>query len=218
MDVTTEQTTTRDEGRGLRSTASGVIAPILVGLGLAVSIIVFLQALSVLTTWSTEYGQQAVFTVERCETTKRLIFSSVECEGSLNPVDGGEPRPSTLRGAPSAFGSTIPSAGATVPAYHRLGEASASYPWDGRSTEFARAVMAVVPRLFLVVGTAAWLAGWLLTHAINAQEAERSPFRFRFPHRFLLKPSGVRWVVVGLIWLAIDLFVVDDLLGTVGVG
>jgi hypothetical protein len=198
--------------RGLRTVGPLLIAGIFI-----VSIVLLLQRLSVLTAWPALYGERGAFTVEECTTSRPVVFTTIECPGQLVPEAATDGRSSTLRGPLAAIGSTVPGGGTVIEVYYRRGEPTVVYPVEGRPTELARLVIGVVPLVFLVGGAGAWLAGWLLTHSISRDDAERSPFRYRFPQRFSLRPAARVWILVGAGSWLLDRYLVDDLLGTVGV-
>jgi hypothetical protein len=142
----------------------------------------------------------------------------LECSGVLVPESNPRPLSSTLTGAQAAFGSTAPGAGTVIETYYRVGDTTLAYPLEGRTMVLARIVVGVVPYVFLVGGTAAWLLGCLLTRHIAKEDAELSPFHYRFPQRFGLRPRGTTWALVGLAWLLFDRLAVDQLLGAAVLG
>ncbi|MCP3988994.1 MAG: hypothetical protein GY724_07965 [Actinomycetia bacterium] len=195
----------------------GIVLPVMAGLGLAIALVFLVQALSVLRGWSTLYGSEGSFTVKECAVYPGRFSDHVECSGTFTPTDGSA-RTSTMAGPLGAIGSVTPRAGATVAAYHRVGITSTVYPLEGRTTELARLILGVVPLVFVVGGMGTWLVGWLLTNHITSNEAAPDPFSFTFPQRFAMRRGGATWLGVGIIWLLLDLFFVDQLLGTAGLG
>lgn len=190
--------------------------PIGVAILLAVVVVLVLQALGSLTSWNEVYGPKGAYTVDACETEASRLGSRIVCSGSLEPEGSTEPVDSTLIGPKSAFGSTPPRSGQVIEVYYRSGDATTTYPVEGRSIELARAMIAVVPLLFVAGGLGCWLLGWLLTHGASREDRERRPDHYRWPARFVLRSRGAMWALVGLAWLLVDRYAIDDLLGSAG--
>lgn len=201
---------------GLKNTSTA--AAVVVGVGFVVSLVLLLQGLTVLGNWSTGYGGRGDFTVGECQVDSGRLAKQVRCQGRLIPENNPRPLTSEMIGPRAAFGSSAPSPGDVVEVYFQPGDSTKSYPLEGRTTELIRAVVGVIPIVFLVVGTGAWLSGWLLTRHIPRDDAERSPHRYRFPQRFGLRPRGAAWAVVGALWWLADRWFVDELLGSAGLG
>ncbi|MDH3684306.1 MAG: hypothetical protein OEV40_30660, partial [Acidimicrobiia bacterium] len=183
---------------------------------LTMVLLFILRAASSLATWTEVYGPTGGFTVEECSTEPNRLGARIECGGSLEPAANPQPTSSVLVGPKSAFGSILPSSGDVIEAYHRVGDTSRSFPVEGRSIELARAMIGVVPLVFIAGGLACWLLGWLLTHGASREDRERCPDHYRWPARFVLRPRGAMWAAVGLVWLVFDRYAVGDLLGSAG--
>ena len=194
-----------------------IAPPIIAGIGLALALVLLLQAVSVLHGWSTLYGPQGRFRVDQCLAYPGYISDRVECGGVFISSDGSE-RTSTMVGPLGSFGSKPPPAGATVAVYHRIGVTDQAFPSEGRMTELARLIIGTVPLLFIVGGAGGWLAGWFLTSHTRSDESGRDPFDYVFPQRFGLQRGGVFWLIVGFGWWLVDRLFVDQLLGTAGLG
>ena len=204
-----------DAGRDGVSTVKFPIAgPILVGFGFGLSMVMLLQAITVLSGWSTVYDGRGQFTVESCSVEPGRMTGTLECSGLLVRQTNPEPVSSTLFGSQAAFGSTTPDSGTVVETYYRLGDTTRAYPVDGRTVMLARILIGLVPHLFLIGGSALWLLGCLLTGNVAKEDAELGPFGSRFPQQFGLRARGRMWIVVGLLWWLFDRMAVDQLLGT----
>lgn len=201
---------------GFKNTST--VAAVVVGIGFVVSLILLLQGLTVLGNWTTTYGGRGGFTVEECQVVSGRLSNQVRCQGRLVPDENPRPLTSEMIGPQAAFGSSAPSPGAVVEVYFQRGDSTKSYPLEGRTTELIRAVVGVIPTVFLVAGTGAWLGGWSLTRHIPRDEVERSPYRHRFPQRFGLRSRGAAWALVGALWWLADRWFVDGLLGSAGLG
>lgn len=203
---------------GRVGSAVAVMAPVLAVAGLAVSVVLLVDGLGVLGNWTTILSDRGTFTVSGCVTSRELVFDSVECTGELVPDDGGPTRSVVLVGPLSAVGSSPPPAGTEIEVYANPGVRWRVYPIGGRSTELARVVIGMVPKVFLVGGFGAWLLGWLLTCRIDPAVARTMPDRVRFPQRFSLRSGGRAWILVGAVLSMGDRYFLDDLLGTAGLG
>ncbi|MEL7157467.1 MAG: hypothetical protein AAFN30_12805 [Actinomycetota bacterium] len=197
-----------------------LVPPVVAGLLLFVSFIGLLQALGSIGGWTARYESQGVFDTDRCVSAPLLVTSRVTCEGEVTAAsaDAPEPWPATMTGPQAAFGQNPPVGGELVPVYFHPSDAAAVYPLEGRTTELIRMLLGRFDALFVFVGAAAWLAGWYLTRQIPAADAEFRPYQFRFPQRFGLRSLGVKWMLVGIGWWLFDRLLLNDLLGTVGLG
>lgn len=195
-----------------------MVAVVVVGVGLLVSAVLLIQGLTLLNTWSSGYGGRGEFTVEGCVIESPRFSGHVVCRGQLLPNDNPRPLTSELRGPEAAFGSEVPTAGEIVPVYFRPDDTTSSFPSEGRMVELARAIAGVVPLVFLVFGTAAWLLGWFLTRETSRTDAEERLYAQSVPARFALRPRGAAWALFGATWWLADRWIVNDLLGTVGFG
>lgn len=193
-----------------------VLVVMLAGFGF--SAVFLAQGVSSLRSWDRTYGPTAAFTVEACSTTPRPIGNQVVCAGHLVPDDDGRPVSSKLVGSLGSFGSAAPEPGAVVDAYYRSGDTSRAFPQGGRTTELARALFGYVPFLFLVGGLACWLLGWVLTRNITRADAERRSDHYLWPQRFVLRPRGALWALVGVGWLVVDRLAIDRIIGLAGLG
>lgn len=206
-------------GRKLqRITSPKTIAAVVVAAGWLVSIFLLVDGLTVLSTWSTGYGGRGAFTVESCSRETGRFSQQIRCSGDIVPEGNQRPITSVLIGPRAAFGSEIPPSGDVIEAYHGAGDTSRAFPLEGRTTELIRAIVGIVPIVFLFGGTATWLLGWFMTRNIPREEGERMPDRHRFPQRFALRPNGATWALVGALWWMGDRWFIDDLLGTAGLG
>lgn len=207
-----------DEQKSARPRVRSIIAVVVVGIGLLVSLALLLQGLTFLNTWSSGYGGRGEFIVESCAIESPRFSGHVVCGGQLVPDDNPRPLTSELRGPEAAFGSERPTAGEVVPVYFRPDDTTSSFPSEGRMVELARAIAGVVPLVFLVFGAGAWLIGWFLTRETSRTDAEERLYLQSFPSRFALRPRGAAWALFGAAWWLVDRWLVNDLLGTVGFG
>lgn len=206
------------EQRRINTTPLELIPPVVIGLILLVSLIGVLSALSSITGFSTTYGDTGVFENDRCESEPLRVTERVTCTGLLTPSESTTTVPATMIGPQAAFGSNPPVGGERVPVYYRSGVTSEVYPEEGRTTELIRMLIGRLDVLFLFVGSITWLVGWYLTREISSEDAEFRQHHFRFPQRFGMRSAGTKWLLFGFGWWLIDRFVLDDLLGTVGLG
>ncbi len=194
----------------------GFVGPVLIGLVLLAAGVGLARELTTATGWTTTFGERGRFVATACAEEPLRLASRVTCDGAFTGATATEGAPAVLVGPGAAFGPDTPVGGARIEAYHRVGEPSVVYPEQGRSAELARLLLGTLDGLFLVGGAGTWLLGWALTRNIPAEEAERHPYRHRFPLRFGLRRRAARWLGMGaLLWIG-DRFLLDDLLGTVG--
>ncbi|MGF1598499.1 MAG: hypothetical protein ACFCVK_16475 [Acidimicrobiales bacterium] len=187
-----------------------------VGLLLLASLVATVHQIAALRGWTSTFAGHGEFSVSSCAVEPGLAADRVRCRGELAIVDGETAVVSTLIGPRSAFGSTVPDDGDVIEAYHRVGEPGVAYPMAARTIELARSLVSVLPLSFVLIGSAAWLAGWLATRGLDRDDGVRRPYRYTFPQRFGLRPRGVLWLTVGLTLVAGDELVLDGLLGSSG--
>lgn len=202
-----------DVARILRS-----VAPVVVLLVMLVALFGFVRGVSALRSWDTNYAGTGSFTVTGCSVEVGRLADQVRCDGTLRLTQPVETINATVVGPKAAFGSVTPRPGTELEVYHRIGVTDEVFPAAGRSTEFARSFVGVVPLFFVAIGAALWLVGWLLTRGISRQDAERRIDRYRFPTRFVLRPRGALWALLGIGWFVFDRYAVDGLVGSAGLG
>lgn len=190
----------------------------IVGLLLIVSLVGVLAAVGSIGGWSSTYRPEGVFESDRCTTEPLPVTSRVTCTGLVTPEADPRALPASMVGPQAAFGSRPPVGGELITVYFREGDTSEVYPVEGRTTELIRMLLGRFDSLFILVGSVSWLFGWYLTRHIPRDVGEFRPYRYRFPQRFGLQTTAAKWMAVGIGWWLIDRLVLDDLLGTVGLG
>lgn len=193
-----------------------MLVPLAVGVALVWLVIVLAARTAEVTSFAETYAPEGTFEVAQCVERSGRIGSTVVCEGRLVPAGNPQPVTTELVGPVSAFGSETPRSGEAIAAYYRAGDTSRVYPVETRSIEHIRAIVALLPLVLLVVGLTMWMIGWILTRNTDPRAAERSPRRVWWPVRFDLRTRASRWILVGVVWFAVDRLLVDDLLGTAG--
>ncbi|MGI9614767.1 MAG: hypothetical protein ACR2QO_17785 [Acidimicrobiales bacterium] len=203
----------------MRRMAKGVRAlwPVAAGFLLLASVLLLLEGVGVLGSWTEIYGPSGQFVVEECAVSAGRLATRAECAGDLI-LDSGDGVASTMVGPKAAFGSSMPAAGTEVSAYYRAGDPSLSFPLEAQPTELARVIVGLVPVFFVACGITCWLVGWVLTRKATSEDLRLDPTGDLWPARFTLRSRGVAWALVGFAWLGFDRFLVGDLLGTAGLG
>ncbi len=209
------QTTAPRRSPGLRSLRPYLL-PVAAGVVLIVAVVLLALRMASVTSFSSTYSGEGRFEVERCTTEARLGGTTITCTGLLVPAGDPQPISTELVGPAAGFGSAAPAAGEAVDAYYEVGNTSRAFPVEARSVEFARSLASVVPLVLIVGGLLGWMVGWIVTRNVHPVVAERYAEQTSWPARFELRPRGLRWMVVGFVWFLIDRWVVDGLLGTVG--
>jgi hypothetical protein len=182
---------------------------------LLVALWLLLGVAVLLVSWTGGYNSQGELTIETCDTRQEGWFRQLRCDGELVAEPGAEPVPSIAVGSVTAFEEAEPKPGSVVEVFYQAGEPSLTYPQRGRSVELARAILGMMPVTILIVGLATWLLGWALTRTLSPFDAVLS---HDVAQRFLLRSYGLKWIVVGALWLAADRLLLTRLLGPVGLG
>ena len=196
-----------------------LVAVGVVGLVFLISLIGMLSWLTSLSGWSTNYGPTGTFVNDdNCRTIPLRVAARVECRGEFAPADGDGPVVTTLIGPEAAFGSSPPVPGERVEVYHRSADTTRVFPASGRTTEYVRFLVGGLATVFLTIAAGSWLLGWFLTRGVSDADAEWRRERYRFPQRFDLQSKALTWGAVGVGWWLVQRLLLDDLLGTVGLG
>lgn len=188
------------------------LIPVAMAVGFLFTLFTVVERTGDLLSWDERHAGSGSFLVESCRAETQIGPDQWVCEGIFAPVDHSEVR-GTLTTSQGAFTSDRPYVGQRLDVFHLTDNASVVHPESTRLNELAGAYLAVLPWLLVLVGTAIWLAGWLSTRNVRADDFVTRD-AIVLPQRFGWQGKGVIWLVVAVAMIGINFFVVTRLIGS----
>lgn len=191
------------------------VLPVLMAALCVLGVTLTVQRAGLLRMWSEDYDGRGAFLVESCAATDVVGADRWLCAGRYSAEGDGVESRSTLATSLGAFASNRPYVGQRFEVFHRTGEFAEVYPLQYRLNEMTRLYLSVLPRLLLAAGSALWLAGWLLTRRIDADDLLARD-AVRLPQRFTWRSRGVTWIAVAGLVLGLNHLLTVKVIGSLG--
>ena len=208
-----------------------------VGVGVAASLLAGLKLVLVASSvvfWGSTFSGEAMIAVTGCDwVDPRADGVSVgpmsqglfRCEGTtVEGVNRTSPSIETrvveLRSARSMTDS-LPADGASFEVFYDRDEPSIVYPVRTETVERARASLKVVLWGWILVGVIMWTAGYMQGVSRGSARqlpAVSDPGEGAYVYRSPLRSRGQLWLIVGVVLGAFDYWMIDGLMGTIGLG
>lgn len=175
-----------------------------------------LSRASLIMDWSEDFSGRGSFVVEGCTENDGFGADQWRCEGTLFADGAPTPSTSTLVTSSRAYVSDRPYVGQEFEIFHRTDDPSTVHPDADRLNELTRLYLSMLPRILLFVGAAIWLAGWFSTRNLRTED-NLVRDSVRFPGRFAWRSRGATWMVAGLITVVLNMFLVNRIIGSLGI-
>lgn len=196
---------------GLRPYAMPGLMSVLFLLGVALS----LTRLGLLLDWSDRYDGVGEHIVLGCEADGVAGGDVWRCDGALVAEGATSDVRADLVASRGAISSERPYVGQRTDVFFDSDRLGTVYPLTRRPNELTRLYLSLLPRLLLTGGAAIWLAGWFLTHQLDAGDLLLRD-RVRLPGRFVWQSRGSRWLLVAALALVANIVLTAQVLGTLG--
>lgn len=189
------------------------IGPVILTVVLVVSLLLTVQRSGALLSWSQNHAGSAGFIVESCSERLGLGADQWVCNGLLTGVNGAAIDSGQLVTSHGAYASDRPYVGERIDVFHPSDDDSLVYPLRYKLNELARLYLSLIPRLLIFVGSAVWLAGWLLTRNRDPDDFVARD-EMRLPQRFGWRSKGVSWIAAGLLFFVINHLITTRIIGS----
>jgi hypothetical protein len=191
------------------------VVPIGFALALLFALYVSAQRAGELFSWNEDYAGVGSFLVEGCQPVLQTGPDQWSCRGLFTAEDGTTSRAQSLVTSNGSLTSDRPYVGQQVDVFHRTGDNSIVHPETIRLNEVLLAYLRLLPPILVLVGSAFWVAGWLLTRhrSIDDFVARDS---MMLPQRFGWQSRGVTWLIAAAVMTVVNFAVATWLIGSVG--
>jgi len=209
-------------------TGLGAAAVVVAGWALA-------GALLLATSWGSAFVGEVEFTVEQCKwvdpSTDPVVSGILSqglfrCRGDAVVFAGYEQGWVELGAvdlvAARSTTNTLPMHGSVFMAFYAVDDPRTVYAEDTNTVELSRVLLGALCWGLMLVGAVIWTSGqvlgWSQNRRISSGRTASGPREDRGEYRSRLKGAGQLWLLVGVTLVALNQWVFDRLMGTVGLG